>query len=129
MAGDLQKPCFCGTVKTFDQCCKPFLEGSALPQTAEELMRSRYTAYVLVNADYIIKTTHPKTRYLHKKSDILEWANDSEWLRLEVIAAQDNQVVFKAYYRDKNQQIITHLENSLFERVDGTWFYLTAVFD
>ncbi len=129
MAVDLQKPCFCGTVKTFDQCCKPFLEGSALPQTAEELMRSRYTAYVLVNADYIIKTTHPKTRYLHKKRDIVEWANDSEWLRLEVIATQDNQVVFKAYYRDKNQQIITHLEHSLFERVDGIWFYVTAVFD
>ncbi|MCP1995272.1 YchJ family protein [Flavobacterium sp. HSC-61S13] len=129
MDAALKKPCFCGTDKTFEHCCKPFLEGTSLPQTAEELMRSRYTAYVLVNADYIIKTTHPKTRYLHKKSDILAWANDSEWLRLEVIAAQDNQVVFKAYYRDKNQQIVTHLENSLFERVGGTWYYLTAVFD
>ncbi len=118
--------CYCGSQVGFEACCKPFLSGEKKPNSPEELMRSRYTAYVLIDADYILTTTHPKTRYLHKKRDIIAWAQESEWVRLEVLEARENLVIFKAYYRDQNQQLITHLEHSIFEEVEGKWFYLTA---
>ncbi|WP_255555144.1 YchJ family protein [Flavobacterium sp. NKUCC04_CG] len=118
--------CYCGHKMGFEACCKPFIIGKQNPSSPEQLMRSRYTAYVLIDADYILKTTHPKTRYLHKKRDILAWAKESDWAGLDVLEAHDNLVVFKAYYRDRNQQLITHAENAVFEQVAGKWFYLTA---
>ena len=54
--------CPCCSGRKFNACCAPFLSGSALPQTAEQLMRSRFAAYVTRNAEYIIRTTHPLNR-------------------------------------------------------------------
>lgn len=121
--------CYCGSQRDFAHCCKPFLTGKQFPESPEALMRSRYTAYVLIEVDYLLKTTHPKTRYLHKKRDILAWAKESEWVKLEVLEAKENTVVFKAYFRDRNKQLISHWEHSVFEQVNGKWFYLTALED
>lgn len=46
--------CYCCSGKTFADCCEPFVTLKANATTAEELMRSRYTAYALANATYII---------------------------------------------------------------------------
>ena len=54
--------CPCCSGRKFDTCCAPFLSGAALPQTAEQLMRSRFAAYVSKNAEYILRTTHPDNR-------------------------------------------------------------------
>ena len=54
--------CPCCSGRKFDACCAPFLSGAASPQTAEQLMRSRFAAYVKKNAEYIIETTHPENR-------------------------------------------------------------------
>ena len=45
--------CSCGLAIPFKDCCGKFIYGSALPTTPEELMRSRYSAYVMKNAKYI----------------------------------------------------------------------------
>jgi uncharacterized protein YchJ len=63
--------CPCCPRNLFSECCEPFIIGTKIPSTALALMRSRYTAYVLHNADYLIKTTHISERkhfqYMTKK--------------------------------------------------------------
>ena len=54
--------CPCCSGRKFETCCSPFISGSASPQTAEQLMRSRFAAYVKKDAQYIIRTTHPLNR-------------------------------------------------------------------
>ena len=53
--------CPCESGKTFKKCCEPFITGAKEAETAEQLMRSRYTAYTQVEMDYIQKTHDPKT--------------------------------------------------------------------
>ena len=55
-------PCPCGSGRAFTACCGPYLAGTALPETAEALMRSRYTAYARRDGAYLSATWHPTTR-------------------------------------------------------------------
>ena len=55
----LMDSCYCGSGILFNQCCQPIIEGTQRATTAEALMRSRYVAYVLKEADYLIATTTP----------------------------------------------------------------------
>ena len=51
--------CPCQSGKLYAHCCEPFHLAQAIPTTAEQLMRSRYAAYTLVNIPYIVTTTVP----------------------------------------------------------------------
>lgn len=124
-----QEKCYCGSGISFDTCCRKFLELKAFPETAEELMRSRYSAYVLANAKYIVDTTHPKTRHFHSKKAILEWSKENVWQKLEVVKAEGNQVVFKAYFKDRNGSDQIHWESSVFERLGGRIYYVSGSFN
>ena len=68
--------------------CMEYIEGKAEPKTAEELMKSRYTAYTIGNIDYIIDTHDPSTSKDISKEETEEWAKSSEWLGLEIIATE-----------------------------------------
>ena len=98
------KNCYCGADKSFESCCNPFIEGVQFPTSPEELMRSRYTAYVIQNANYLMATTHNSQRKYYSVSEILEWSKSNTWLKLEVITAHENRVEFKAYYLDEKLQ-------------------------
>jgi len=65
-------------------CCGPYIAGTALPPTAEALMRSRYTAYTQRNEDYLRATWHPGTR---PQDAILDPDEDLRWLGLEIKSA------------------------------------------
>ena len=54
-------PCPCGAGRIYAQCCEPLHDGAPAP-TAEALMRSRYTAFVIGNEDHLFRTWHPRTR-------------------------------------------------------------------
>lgn len=122
--------CPCGSGKTFSACCKPYLEGSAQPATAEDLMRSRYTAYVKKNIDYIQSTHSPQTRDSLDMEATREWAEESQWKGLAILNTQEGgsqdstgTVEFKAEYVQENRPY-THHEVSRFEKIDGTWFFV-----
>ena len=51
---DATAPCPCGSQQTFENCCQPLLAGMAFADTAEALMRSRYSAFSTGNIDYLI---------------------------------------------------------------------------
>ena len=73
--------CPCGSEKSYSQCCEPFLSDMAQPDTAESLMRSRYTAYTLKDSAYLYKTWHALTQ---PKSINLD-DDQMQWDRLEIV--------------------------------------------
>lgn len=112
-----------------DACCGPFVrEGLAAP-TAEALMRSRYTAYVLGEIDHLVRTHDPATRTAVDPRAIAEWAERAEWRGLEVHQTErggENDtagfVEFSAFYVEGGVPRVLR-ERSRFRRIEGRWFY------
>jgi len=121
------KSCPCGSNKNIDQCCGPYLTGTAVAPTAEALMRSRYTAYTLNDEAYLRATwderTCPKERITHD--------DPTKWLGLEVkkFKADDDTatVEFVARYKIGGKAHRLH-ELSRFVRFDGKWYYVDGSF-
>jgi SEC-C motif domain protein len=114
--------CPCGSKKEFSTCCEPFLNGLALPSTAEELMRSRYTAYTQNNITYLKETTAPEKRGQFKEEDFAEWAS-VEWLSLNIISTKDKVVEFMAKYK-ADGKTYDHHEVSKFRQIGPKWFFV-----
>jgi SEC-C motif-containing protein len=123
------KQCPCGSDRAYGDCCQPYIAGKAKAPTAESLMRSRYTAYVEHEIDYIINTC------VHRgKSDIdpkstRDWSEQSNWLGLTIISAEkgslaDNEgtVEFEALY-ERGGLKETHHEKARFKKENGEWLY------
>lgn len=117
-------PCYCGSEQPFFGCCEPYIIGKKQAPTAEALMRSRYSAYAIFAADYLVQTTHQSTRNLHKKSDILEWAKGNNWTKLEIVETTSTTVTFNAFYTNKKGLASIHVEKSSFVFENGSWFYV-----
>lgn len=120
--------CYCKSELEFENCCKPYIYTLKKPATPEQLMRSRYSAYVLQEADYLIQTTHISQRRHYKKKDVLEWSKTNTWLKLEVVQAEGAIVEFKAYYIDGTLQAQVHHEKSTFKQEKGIWYYVDGKF-
>ncbi len=114
--------CPCGSAKAYSDCCEALHDGLKQARTAEELMRSRYSAFAVGNAEYLYKTSLP----IHHAPNELEMLrmqmNSVEWLRLDVVFASEESVEFKAYYRDADGIQLLH-EKSTFVHENGQWFY------
>ncbi|MDD5372138.1 MAG: YchJ family metal-binding protein [Sulfurimonas sp.] len=119
--------CYCDSQKNFNECCEPVLNGISKPPTPERLMRSRYSAYVLGDAKYILDTTVKEKRFYDELEPIKEFSKSVTWLGLFVVYAKDNIVEFKAYYKD-NEGIKLQHERSSFIFEDGVWFYDNGLF-
>lgn len=123
--------CHCCSEKDFADCCQPFIEGRAKPQTALTLMRSRYTAYAVCAVEYLLRSTHPSVRKFYNAEDLENWAKSNDWQRLEIISKTDGEakdktgtVEFKAYFTDANGQAQIHHEHSNFRKELGKWFFV-----
>ncbi len=123
--------CPCGRVDAkkrgiaYAECCGRFVDHfSARPAPdAEHLMRSRYSAFVLARAEYLLATWHSSTR-----PTSLDLDAGAQWLGLEVrhhtaTGAETAEVEFVARYRVAGAAVRLH-ERSRFVREDGRWFYL-----
>jgi SEC-C motif domain protein len=121
------QPCPCGTGKIYDICCGIFICKQQLPATPEALMRSRYTAYNLLDIDYIIKTMRQPAADQFDANIAYEWAKKAKWTGLNIIkTSQDaNQgiVEFIASYTFDNKQHVLH-EISQFHLDNGQWYYI-----
>jgi SEC-C motif-containing protein len=110
------------------------MEGIRKASTAEELMRSRYSAYASGAVDYILRTTHITTRNLYDLNAILDWSTSSKWLRLQIVStkkgmSKDSEgfVEFKATYQTPDNKMVLHHENSYFKKEDEEWFFVEPV--
>ncbi len=123
--------CQCGSTKTFDECCGPYLSGETFPPTAEALMRSRYTAYTRGDIDYIRKTTFLKSKTEFDSAGTKKWAEEADWKGLQIVSTDqggenDKKGVVEfiaTYVRDG--EAIDHHEVSQFRKNEkGHWIFL-----
>jgi len=121
--------CPCQSGKEYDACCGPIISGNQDAPTAEALMRSRYSAYARGAIDHLTNSLHPEQRHDYDPASVEQWANNAEWLKLEIIhtdagGEQDEQgsVEFIATYREKGITH-THHEQAEFSRLKGKWYF------
>ncbi len=124
--------CPCGSSKDYENCCKVIISGLRPAITAEELMRSRYSAYCTKEIDYILATHDPKTR-TDSYSDIAQWADSVQWTGLEILTTEKGKqqdvtgtVHFKAHYIQNGQPELLQ-ENSTFRKEGEQWYYVSGV--
>lgn len=117
-------PCLSG--ETYDACCGPLHRGEPAP-TAERLMRSRFSAFALGDAGYLLRSWHPSTR-----PSALELDPGLTWYRLDIEHAErggpfdrDGVVAFTAYYKGAERGSLH--EVSRFVREGRDWFYVDAL--
>lgn len=127
---DTRNLCPCCSGKEYTECCKLFHTGK-LPAHALDLMRSRYSAYVLDLPDYIVNTTHPGSpQYMENKFSwkrkISQFSKNSSFLKLEVLDFKERDklatVTFIAHILQAGQDV-TFTEKSYFEKLGEKWFY------
>ncbi len=121
--------CPCSSGKMYQDCCEPLLSGSRKAETAEELLRARYSAHVKLEMDFVKDTTHPDQVSRYEPATAKSWAEKSEWDRLEVVdiegGAPDDEtanIEFVAHFRQKDK-LKTHHELAHFKRYEGEWFF------
>ncbi|MFF1720124.1 YchJ family protein [Streptomyces sviceus] len=121
-----QRPgCPCGLQEPYDDCCGRFHRGASAAPTAEALMRSRYSAFVRLERNYLLRTWHPRTR-----PGSLDLDAGMRWTGLEILETTDGSafhgsgtVTFRASFKGGSLH-----ERSRFERVDGAWVYVDGEF-
>ncbi|WP_421230160.1 YchJ family protein [Aeromonas jandaei] len=123
--------CPCGSNLSLDLCCGS-LHGGAPALTPEQLMRSRYSAFVLGLGDYLVHSWHPD--YLGDLTAELLSQTDTQWDGLEIIASQGGpddilgMVEFKAWFVEGETRHCLH-ERSRFVRYEGRWVYTDGEID
>ncbi len=128
-----ESTCPCGSQRHLQDCCLPIIEGINNPLTAEQLMRSRYTAHVLLAIDFLWSTWSPEQRLHSSQADIRAWAESCEWLGLQILGTKHGSqtdsegiVEFIALFRQQGQ-VHQHHEVSRFNKILGKWFYVDHV--
>ena len=118
--------CPCGSQLAYNDCCGRFIIQGHLPATAEQLMRSRYSAFVLGDEEYLLASWHPQTR----PSNGLALEHAIEWLGLQVLHSENGRpadvaghVEVIARYKINGRTGKLH-ENSRFENLHGRWLYV-----
>lgn len=122
--------CPCGSGASFAACCEPIIKGTRESETAEELMRARYSAFATQAIDFIIESTHTRTRNEIDLAFIREWSETSTWQGLEILEVKqvnENKafVSFEAQFTQSGEDH-RHREKSLFERENGEWRFVTG---
>lgn len=114
-------PCPCGSALSYADCCGRLHSGQAEALTAEQLMRSRYSAFAVGDTAYLSETWHPRTRPTK-----VEAGDGLTWLSLQVIDANDDQVEFVARFRGPSGRGFVR-ERSQFVQLGERWVYLAPV--
>jgi SEC-C motif-containing protein len=120
-------PCPCGRPFTFARCCRRLHTGAADALTAEDLMRSRFSAFAVGDATYLERSWHPATRPAS-----VRLLPDQRWTRLEILATQAGGpmdqygIVEFVAHRERAGRPGRLEERSRFTRLDSRWVYVGA---
>jgi SEC-C motif-containing protein len=122
--------CPCGSGLAHDACCRPIITGEAAAETAEALMRARYSAYVTEEIPFLLESLHPEHRDEHDAEAVEVWASESEWHGLEILGTEDGgpddetgRVEFACTYTFEDETR-RHHEDATFARHDGRWYFV-----
>lgn len=119
--------CPCGSGRRYDACCGRLHRGEAEAVTAEELMRSRFSAFAVRDEDYLRRSWDPTTCPRRIRLD-----PERRWTELEIVATtgggmldREGTVEFRAHHEHDGLPGVLH-ETSRFRRDDGRWVYVTG---
>ena len=130
--------CPCGTGEVYDLCCAPLHQGLERAATAEQLMRSRYTAFALSKIDYLVAThPAPHTSDQQRRKDLRSNCRQTRWLGLRIVSVEggaaehlEGIVSFEAMFSVAGKRSVLR-ETSKFERrggePDGDWLYVKGL--
>jgi SEC-C motif-containing protein len=128
MKSDNQCPCRSGDL--YQDCCQPFHKKMATANTCVQLMRSRFSGFILQQGDYLFTTYHPDFRADLTPALLSE--KTLNWQNLEILNSKENEkkgiVEFKAWYFDENNQLACHHERSNFVKDNQQWQYCDGEF-
>lgn len=115
-------PCQWQAQRSHADCCGRYTDSNTPAPSAEALMRSRYSAFVLGKTAYLLQTWHPSTR-----PDELD-LEATQWLGLQVMGTREldahhAEVTFTARYKLNGRAYKMH-ETSRFVQEQGHWFYV-----
>jgi SEC-C motif-containing protein len=123
-------PCICGLGESTETCCGPIIKGERPPATAEALMRSRYTAYVLGEIDYILNSLHPDHRQDVDRNATETWSKKADWKGLEIVGTEaggpsdeEGKVEFIARFELGGVPQVHH-EMAQFSKQGGRWYFV-----
>ena len=126
---DNKKNCFCGGNNEYQRCCEPLHIGIEKASSPEQLMRSRFSAFILQKGAYLFQTYHSDFR-----ADLtIDQLNQPSlhWVNLDVIASEERgetgAVEFKAWYLH-DDKLACHHEKSNFLKVEEQWLYCDGEF-
>ena len=126
----MSRLCPCTSKLSYDKCCEPYLTGKAFPETAEKLMRSRFTAYALKRPDYLVETTASEKRAELDQDELGRYCRAVSCISLKILSRQaggpqdeTGTAIFHASLQINGKRML-HREHSTFRREDGRWVYV-----
>lgn len=122
--------CPCGSNRPREQCCGPFLDGLRDPDTAEQLMRARYSAYTEARGDFLTETLVEKQKANFDGDQAAQFGREASWLGLHIFETtgggpddETGTVTFEARYVAQGRESVLR-ERSRFRREEGRWLYV-----
>ncbi|MFJ1751728.1 YchJ family protein [Kitasatospora sp. NPDC088134] len=122
--------CPCGLPARYADCCGRLHRGEAAATTAEQLMRSRYSAFAVRDEPYLLRSWHPDFR-----PTTVDFDPTLRWERLEILGTTEGgpfhtvgAVEFRAHFRQGGRAGAMS-EDSRFVRHHGEWMYLDGLVD
>lgn len=126
----MSRPCPCTSKNTFEKCCEPYLTGRKVPETAEKLMRSRFTAYATRKVDYLLATTCEDERSKLDRKELEDYCRNVSCVSLKIAKTEGGgpqdetgTVLFYASLQVNGRRML-HRELSRFRRENGRWVYV-----
>lgn len=123
----VKESCPCGSGVSYESCCQPKHLGSEKAKTAEELLRARYSAFVVGQVDYVLETHHPEKAHEVDRNSIEDWSKSATWHSLEIQNVEaggkdddEGVVEFLAKYT-QDGKTYNHHELGWFKKHDGEW--------
>jgi SEC-C motif-containing protein len=124
--------CPCGSNVAYDACCRPLIKGEQPATTAEQLMRSRYSAFVKKELEYIYTSLHPDSRADYNEKSSRDWAETATWHSFKIVETKggkaedrEGKVEFIVTYSQNNVKT-EHHELSTFKKEGDTWYFATG---
>lgn len=116
--------CYCCSETSYENCCKPIIDGDRPADTPEQLMRSRFSAYCVKNYRYILETYAKQQRRELSTDTLKSSAEGSRWFALNIQPAETSadRVTFKAFYFAGGKPYQLH-ETSVFIKENNQWRY------
>jgi SEC-C motif-containing protein len=119
--------CPCCSERDFDKCCGPIINGAPAP-TAEALMRSRYTAFVVRKLDHVENTHAPEIYDDFNRAEAERLAEECEWHHFKILRATETGDTAEVEYMmqfKREQQTLSKMALSRFRRENGRWLFVS----